>query len=306
MNSFIDRYKNQLLIHFIVVIWGFTGILGRLIDMTSGGIVFYRMLIAFCSLGVFLLFRKKMTLPSLGKALKYLFVGFIIAAHWAFFFEAIKVSTVSVTLACLASTSLFVSLIEPLFFRRRVDFTEVLFGLLVIAGLFMIFNFETEYRLGIIYSLIAALAAATFGTINGLFIRNGKAQQITLFEMLGGVLGISLHLLWTEGASFLEFPSTINWIYLLLLGVICTAFAFVISVEVMKSLSPFTVSISINMEPIYAILLALVFFGDDEYMSAGFYGGAVLILLTVMANGIIKSPRGKRLLQRMGLMSISK
>ncbi len=298
MSSFIERYRNQLLIHFIVLIWGFTGILGKLIELSSGAIVFFRMLIAFCSLGAFLLIQKKTKLPNLKQAIQYILVGFIIALHWAFFFEALHVSTVSVTLACIASTSLFVSLIEPLFFRRRVDFTEVFFGLLVIAGLFMIFNFETEYRLGIIYSLIAAFAAAIFGTINGLFIRTGKAKQITLYEMLGGVIGISIYLYWTEGSSFLEFPSGADWIYLLILGIVCTAFAFVISVEVMKSLSPFTVSISINMEPIYAILLALVFFGDDEYMSMGFYAGAFLILLTVMANGILKSPRGKRILNR--------
>ncbi len=180
MSSFIERYRNQLLIHFIVLIWGFTGILGKLIELSSGAIVFFRMLIAFCSLGAFLLIQKKTKLPNLKQAIQYILVGFIIALHWAFFFEALHVSTVSVTLACIASTSLFVSLIEPLFFRRRVDFTEVFFGLLVIAGLFMIFNFETEYRLGIIYSLIAAFAAAIFGTINGLFIRTGKAKQITL------------------------------------------------------------------------------------------------------------------------------
>jgi drug/metabolite transporter (DMT)-like permease len=304
MKNLLEQYRNQILIHLIVLIWGFTGILGKLIELSSGRIVFFRMTIASLSLGLFMAFRKKARRSNWKQVLQYILVGFIIAMHWAFFFEALKVSTVSVTLTVLASTSLFVALIEPIFFRRKVDFLEVLFGLIVIVGLFMIFNFETEYRLGIIYSLIAAVAAAVFGTINGLFIRNDRADNITLWEMLGGVIGILAYLIYVNGSLFIiAYPSTLDWVYLLILGVICTAFAFVVSVEVMKTLSPFTVSISINMEPIYAIILALIFFGDSEYMSTGFYAGASLILLTVMANGILKSPRGKKMLARISKKS---
>jgi len=157
----------------------------------------------------------------------------------------------------------------------------------------MIFQFETEYSLGIIYSLISALCAAIFGTLNGLFIKKGNSFRISIYEMLGGVLGVFIYNLLTGGFGTFQIPTSMDWVYLLILGVICTAFAFVVSVEVMKTLTPFTVAVSINMEPIYAIILALLFFGEEELMSTGFYFGALLIFITVMANGMVKSPRGQ-------------
>ncbi len=291
-----QSYKNHILIHAVVLVWGFTGILGTIITIDSESMVFYRMGIAFLSLLIFMAFGRRHLIRFEKRSLIYIGVGFIVAAHWALFFEALKVSTVSVTLACLASTSLFVAIIEPLFFRRRVDALEIIFGLLVVAGLYTIFEFETQYKLGILYALFAAFAAATFGTLNGLLIKRGSSYSITLYEMLGGVIGIALYQL-LSGNFDLAIPNSMDWLYLAILGILCTAVAFVISVEVMKHLTPFTVSISINMEPIYAILLALLFFGEREYMSTGFYLGAGIILTTVIANGMLKSPRGKKWLK---------
>lgn len=294
MIQLIKKNRNSLLLHFVILIWGFTGILGKLIQIDSSFIVFYRMLIAFVSLLLFFWFSSRNPIEDRSKVIRYILTGFIIAAHWSFFFEAIKVSTVSVALTCLASASLFVAFIEPLLFQRKVNILEVVFGSLVIIGLLMIFNFETEYSLGIIYALISAFCAALFSTLNGLFVKKGNSFRISLYEMLGGVIGVSIYLIINGELSTFQVPSATDWIYLLILGVICTAFAFVVSVEVMKTLTPFTVSVSINMEPIYAIFLALAFFGDEELMSPGFYTGAVLIFTTVMANGISKSPRGQR------------
>lgn len=293
MKAFLSKHGNQILLHFVILIWGFTGILGKLISIDSSNIVLYRMSIAFTSLLLFFFVSKRSPLEERSKVLKYILTGFVIAAHWSFFFEALKVSTVSVTLTCLASTSLFVAFIEPLFFKRKLDWLEVLFGLMVFGGLVMIFQFETEYSLGIIYSLISALCAAIFGTLNGLFIKKGNSFRISIYEMLGGVLGVFIYNLLTGGFGTFQIPTSMDWVYLLILGVICTAFAFVVSVEVMKTLTPFTVAVSINMEPIYAIILALLFFGEEELMSTGFYFGALLIFITVMANGMVKSPRGQ-------------
>ncbi len=232
---------------------------------------------------------KVMNIITAHKSGKIIFIGFVVAAHWICFFEAIKVSNVSVTLACLSSASLFVAVLEPLFYKRKIIFYEVLLGALVIVGLGMIFNFEPQYSLGIVLAIASAFFAAIFSTVNGLFVREASPSVISFYEMVGGVVGISLYLLIMQPENGIPIPSQTDLIYLLILGLICTAFAFVISVEVLKTLSPFTSSISINMEPVYAIFLALFFFGDSEKMTVGFYSGALLIFLTILSNAWFKS-----------------
>jgi drug/metabolite transporter (DMT)-like permease len=295
--------KDYLKLHSVILIWGFTGILGKVITISSISIVWYRTLIAVLSLVIFMLLKKRNITVSIKDLFKYLGVGVIVALHWVFFFEALKVSTVSVTLATLASATLFTSILEPIFFRKKIVAYEIIFGLVVIAGLLLIFSFETKYKLGIMYSLFSAFLASLFTTLNGIFIAdNGSPIKITLYEMIGSVVIISFYLISTGNFTF-ETLSLFNsgidtfWldlIYLLILGVICTAVAFVISVDVMKKLTPFTVSISINMEPIYAIILALLFFGESEKMSWGFYLGAAMVMTTIFGNGIMKKIYAKR------------
>ena len=290
-------FKDYFKLHAVILVWGFTGILGKVISISSVSIVWYRTLIAVVSLGVFMYFRNnsfKLSLKTLGQ---YLGVGVIVALHWVFFFEALKVSTVSVTLATLASATLFTSLLEPLFFRKKIVAYEIIFGLVVIGGLLLIFSFETKYQLGIMYSLFSAFCASLFTTLNGIFVsKGGSSTQITMYEMLGAVVIITIYLA-AIGQINMETLGLMNngmesfyldLIYLLILGVICTSIAFVISVDVMKKLSPFTVSISINMEPIYAIILALLFFGESERMSWGFYVGAAMVMSTIFGNGLMK------------------
>lgn len=288
--SFVSRYRDYILLHFVILIWGFTGILGKVISVPYFSIVIYRMGIAALGLFLFFIWKKRTFETNPKKILKFLLVGMIVGAHWATFFQALKVSNVSVVLTTLASTSLFVAFLEPLFFKRRVIPYEVFFGLVGIGGLYLIFNFESQFQMGIILALCSAFLAALFGTLNGILIRDSAAGQITMFEMIGGLLAMSLYTFLFETVSPGDLsPSALDIIYLLILGLICTAFAFVVSVQVMKALSPFTVSISINMEPIYAIVLALIFFGESEKMTPGFYVGAALILSTVLGNGILKS-----------------
>jgi drug/metabolite transporter (DMT)-like permease len=246
--------------------------------------------IAFLALLIYLLLAKKTFEKSLKKIGIFILVGILVGAHWATFFQALKVSNVSVILTTLASTSFFVSFLEPLFFKRKIIWYEVFFGLLVVFGLYLIFSFESQYKLGIILALFSALTAAIFSVINGRLVIKSTASQITMYEMLGGVLGVSIYTYFFENVAVGAFsPSALDVFYLLILGIICTAVAFVVSVSVMKVLSPYTVSISINMEPIYAIILALFFFGESEKMTLGFYFGAALILSTVIGNGVLKS-----------------
>lgn len=290
-------FKDYAKLHAVILVWGFTGILGKVITVSSISIVWYRTLFAALSLVIFLLLRKSPIRIPFKTMIQYLGVGIVVALHWVFFFEALKVSTVSVTLATLASATLFTSILEPLFFRKKIVPYEMLFGLVVIAGLYLIFSFESQYTLGIIYSLFAAFCASLFTTINGIFVaKGGKPTRITLYEMLGAVGSITVYLgitgsLNTESLSLFTNGIEAFWfdlLYLLILAILCTAIAFVASVDVMKKLSPFTVSISINMEPIYAIILALLFFGEKEQMSWGFYVGASLVMATIFGNGIMK------------------
>lgn len=293
----MKAYKNQLLLHFVILLWGFTGILGKLITLPSTTIVWYRMLIAVVALLGYYFIRPFPLKIEPQKLIRLFGTGLVVALHWIFFFESIKVSNVSVALTTLASTTLFTSLLEPIFFKKKIVIYEMLLGLIVIAGLAMIFNFESQYTLGIIFALISAFGAAMFTVLNGKFISTGiAARSITFYEMLGGFLGISIYKAVQGGFSSQElFTQSIEpmaWAtdltYVLILGIICTAFAFVVSVDVMKELSPFTVSISINMEPIYSIILALLIFGDNEKMTPGFYLGAVLIMATIFGNALLK------------------
>lgn len=284
-----NTYKNLILLHLVVLIFGFTGVLGKLITVPSELLVWHRMLIASISIGIYLhIKRSSLKITSKG-FWSTIFTGFIIAAHWIFFFESIKQSTVSITLAALASASIFTALLEPLFFKRSVQLYELFLGSLVILGLYFIFQFETENSIGVILGVIAAFLASLFTVINGKLIKQYNSARISFYELGGGVLAISIYFLLTGRLNQIYFDLGVsNWIYLLILAIVCTAFAFVASVEVMKELTPFTVSLSINLEPIYGIVLAFVFFGEEEKMSTGFYLGTLLILASIFTNVFVK------------------
>jgi len=287
-----NRLKNYLHLHLLVFIWGFTAILGALITIDAIPLVWYRMLLATLFVFAYLLFIKFPLKVSFRSLLKYLIGGILIALHWIFFFSAIKVSNVSVALVSMSTGALFTSLIEPFFFKRRLIPLELLFGLIVISGLYLIFNVESEYTLGIIYALIAAFLSALFTVLNGLYIKKNDATIISFYQLLFGVAFITIYILATTGFKIEVFKLTSSDIfYLFILSSICTAYAFVVSVKIMKYLTPYTVMLTINLEPIYAIILALIIFGDKEKMSPQFYFGAVIIIATVLANGLLKNKK---------------
>lgn len=284
-----DNVKSYLHLHLIVFIWGFTAILGELISLDALPLVWFRMLMAVGFIVLFMLYKKTdLTIPR-KTIMVFLFLGLVIALHWLTFFKAIKVSNVSVTLACLSTGAFFTSFLEPILYKRKVIWYEVFFGLLVVAGLYIIFNFEGDYYLGIILALASAFLSALFSVINGKYAKMYDSTVISFYELSGGVLCFSVYLLFTNSFSkefFILQPS--DWIYLIILSSICTAYAFIASVKVMKFISPYTVMLTINLEPIYGIILALLIFKDKEKMSPEFYLGAVIILITVVLNGIIK------------------
>lgn len=285
-----NNLKSYLNLHLIVFIWGFTAVLGELITIREASLVWYRMLLATGFLLVYLiLVQKKLILPP--KAIiKLVFVGFLIAVHWIFFFKAINISNVSITLAMFSVGAFFASILEPLFYKRKMLWYEVFFGLVIIAGLFMIMQVEIKYLEGILCALFSVFVGVLFTLFNGKLIQEHDSTIITLYEFFAGFLFVSVYLLF-DGKftpAFFEVSSN-DWLLILLLSSVCTAYAFTASVNVMKRLSPYTVMLTTNLEPVYGIILAYFIIGEDEKMSIPFYIGSAIILLTVILNGIIKN-----------------
>lgn len=285
-----DNLRSYLHLHLIVFIWGFTAILGRLITLDAMPLVWYRMLFAVIFILIFIKYKKIATKIPRKMVLKFLVAGLVIALHWFTFFRAIKVSNVSITLACLSTGAFFTSLIEPIFFGKKIIWYEIFFGLLVVAGLCIIFKVEGHYIEGILLALLSAFLSASFAVINSKFVKDYEPTVISVYELAGGVLFFSIFLLFTNSftADFFQLKLH-DLLYLFILSSICTAYAFIASTAVMKYLSPYTVMLTINLEPIYGIILAVIIFKEKEQMSTGFYFGALLIVVTVILNGIIKS-----------------
>ena len=285
-----DNLKSYLHLHVIVFIWGFTAILGKLISLEALDLVWYRMLFASVIMTFVVLFNKEKMKVPFNVLVGFIVSGIIIAAHWLTFYQAIKVSNVSITLACLSTGAFFASILEPIFYKRKVIWYELLFGVIVVIGLGIIFNVETKYTTGIYLAVTSAFLSALFSVINGKYAKEYNPNIISLYELSSGVFFISINLFFAGSFTPAFFALSINdLIWLFLLSSICTAYAFSASVKVMKFLSPFTVMLTINLEPIYGIILALLIFDDTEEMTPMFYVGALVILATVIANGIVKS-----------------
>src|SRR5690606_12724724 len=269
-----------------------------LISIGALPLVFIRMVIALVIVGMYLMWKKKYRKFSRKEIILFFGAGVVIALHWFAFFHAIKISNVSVTLACLSTGAFFTSLLEPYFFKRPIVKYEVFLGGMVILGLALIFSFETQYFYGILTALTAALLSASFSIINAKLINKypNDSVIISFYEILGGVLFLLLVLLLNGNLdiTIYESLSLYDWLWLFLLGSICTAYPFIASLNIMRYLSPYTVMLTINLEPIYGILLAVLVFGEKESMTPQFYLGGLIILLTVLANGYFKNTAKKR------------
>jgi drug/metabolite transporter (DMT)-like permease len=287
-----DNLRSYLNLHLIVFIWGFTAILGALITIQSEFLVWYRMFFAAIFIAVFLAVKKKSFKVAPKSLVKFIIVGLLIALHWISFFEAIKVSTVSITLSVFSLGAFFASLLEPLFYGRKVLWYEVFFGLIIIAGLGLIMQVEINYWSGMLLALVSIILGVLFTLINGKLIADHDPSVISFYEFLAGFTFISIYFL-IKGSFTADFfvLSAKNWILILILASICTAYAFTASVKVMRQLSPYTVMLTTNLEPVYGIVLAFFIIGGKEKMSTEFYIGAVVIVITVLLNGIIKHYR---------------
>lgn len=284
-----NKPNAYLQLHFIVFIWGFTAVIGKLISIEALPLVWYRLFIASIALFIFLLFKKSNFRFKMVDYYRFFLGGLIIGLHWFTFFYAIKISNVSITLITLATGAIFASLLEPIFLKKKIKLYEFSFALLTVIGLLIVLNIDTIYFIGIIIALISAFLSALFSVINAIYIKKYEAKILSFYELFFALIIISI--IGAFNPNFIDKLSQIkntDIIYLIILGIICTAFALVVSNNLLKKISPFTMMLTINLEPVYGIILALLVFGDSEKMEVNFYIGASIILVTVILNGWIK------------------
>ena len=278
--------KSYLHLHFLVLIWGFTAIVGLMVSITPVALVLYRTFFAALGLGIIILFSGKRFNATGGDLIRMLVVGFVLSSHWMLFFASARVSTASVCLAGMATTSLWTSLIEPLVNKRAVKPLEVGLGILAFAGLYVVFRFEFDHALGLGLALASALLAAIFTVANSRLVQRVDAYIITFYEMIGATifsllfLGISEWQGWTGNGPI--WPKGQDWLWILFLAWICTVYASTMATQLMKQFSAYLINLTINLEPVYGIALAFFFLGEKERMTQGFYLGTILILLAVL------------------------
>jgi drug/metabolite transporter (DMT)-like permease len=290
----MNRRSSLIALHAIVLIWGFTGILGKEISLNAVPLVFWRTLIAFLGvLGFVWIFKKKVQL-SYQQVIKLALVGLLIAGHWIAFFTSIKLSNISTALTVLSTNAIFTAIVAPWIVGGKTSPRELLMGGVGTIGLAIIFHFEGQFALGILWSLLAALLAAVFSSFNARWVREMEPVSMTLMELLFANFWVMLFILLSPQEDFqVHLLDWRNIALLLILGWLATSIPFIVSIEVMKKISPFTCAIAINMEPIYSILIALYLYGSSEWMSSGFYWGAFLILAVVFIETFWrKEPKG--------------
>lgn len=287
------KLKNYLHLHFLVFIAGFTAILGELISIDAISLVWFRMVIAAVLMCIYIKVAKVNIKIPPKAIIKLAVAGVIIALHWITFFGSIKAANISIALAMFSTGAFFASIIEPIIYKRSIIWYEILFGIIVIIGVSIITQSELKYLTGILLGISSALFSSLFAVLNGKFLKKHTATTISFYEFISGVAFITIYIMiFTDGFSVDFFRlSTSDYGYLFILASICTTYAFIASVYVMKDISPFTVVLTYNLEPVYGIAMAMLLFPEKEKMSTEFYYGAVIIIATVLLNGILKNIR---------------
>jgi len=284
------KLKNHLHLHFIVLLWGFTGVLGALISIDAMPLVWYRMGLASIILLIFAFITKRSLRNNAKAIFQFSLVGFLIAIHWICFFYAIKISNVSLTLAAMSTGALFATFLEPIFYHKKIIWYEVMFALIAMLGLLVIFKVQKGYTLGLFIALIASFLSALFAVLNSKIIKKNSATNMTFYELLAGFIFIGLILFFNgniKNVSFFKLSVT-DFTYVFILAFVCTAYTMVASNKLLLKISPFTMMLTINLEPVYGILLAILILGDSEKMKPEFYLGTALILFSIIINAFVK------------------
>jgi drug/metabolite transporter (DMT)-like permease len=280
--------KAFIQLHIAVLLAGLTGILGRLITLNEGLLVWYRLMITAAALWLIAFIRSQRVRIGARDVLRIFGIGCIAALHWLAFYGSIKYSNVSIGLLCFSAVGFFTALLEPLIMRHRMDVVEVFLGLLVIAGIFLIFQVDAQYKKGIVVGMVSSVLGALFPVLNKRVLRTVKPETVTLYELSGGFVFLCvllpLYLNFFPVKSLL--PGLTDWGWLLVLSLACTVLAFNLSMQALTRISVFTVNLSYNLEPVYGILLAFLVFREDRYLHGAFFWGFSLILISIAAQTV--------------------
>ena len=284
-----------LKLHTAIFLWGFTGLLGKLIQLNEGMLVFYRMLISFVAIGFILLFYKSFPKLRVKEYFHIGGIGLIVMLHWVTFYGSIKLASISIAMVCLSSIALFASIIEPLVNRTRFDYMEILFSALAVLGISTIYNSDTTAAAGIVVGVISALLSATFSVFNKRIASRYESLTISFIELGSGWLGLTLllPLYFMIHPTEKLLPGSIDLVYLLILSLVCTVLTWILSLQALQKVSAFTMGLALNLEPVYGIILAVLFAGEGKILNRGFYLGALLILLTVLLHTVYKFRKSK-------------
>ncbi len=284
--------------HIAIMLWGFTAIFGKLIHLDEGLLVWYRMFLSALAMGIFLAFQKKLRGISPKQVLPIAGIGAIITLHWITFYGAIKASNVSIAISCFSSVALFTAVLDPLLKRKRPSLRELGLGLAVIAGIFIIFSGQRLYLKGILLSIASAFLASLFTILNKRISNKVEPGIITLFEIGTGFLLLTICLpVWMHiNNSGFAWPTASDMVYLLLLSVACTTVAFTLSLYALQKIDAFTMNLSVNLEPLYSIVLAFILFNEYQLLNFSFYAGSLIILAAVLLHGsiLLKQARQKK------------
>lgn len=276
--------KAFIQLHIAVFLAGFTAILGKLITLNEALLVWYRLLLTVVILGVIMLYKKQLKLIAWKDILKIAGVGAVIAFHWVSFYGSVKYANVSVALVCFSATGFFTALLEPLFLRIRIVFAELLLGMLAISGIYIIFDFHPQYKLGIIFGIISAFGSAIFPILNKQLLLRFTPRVLTLYELGSGFIVLTfllpVYLLFYKAEYYV--PSLSEWGWLVVLAVLCTVVSFDLQLNALKKISAFTANLTYNLEPVYGIILAFIFFRENKLFHNEFYIGLGLILLAIL------------------------
>lgn len=289
MASSSDYFK----LHVIVFIWGFTAILGVLITIPAVELVLYRTILSVFGIALLMFFTKKNFNAGPSDSIKLILTGLIVAAHWITFFGSARISNISVCLVGLSTASLWTSFLEPIAYGRRIKAFEVLLACLVVVGLYVVFTFSFHYRLGLLVGILSGFTSALFSVINSKIVRRVSPYTITLYEMAGACIGTVFFLpiykrTWAVDHTLNLSPVPLDWLYIAILAFICTVWAYSAATELMKRLSVFFIQLTVNLEPLYGFVLAVLIFGERERMHPNFYIGAAIILSAIISYPFLK------------------
>ncbi|MEO6734390.1 MAG: DMT family transporter [Ferruginibacter sp.] len=276
--------KAFIQLHIAVFLAGFTAILGKLIGLNEGLLVWYRLLITVVVLAGILYFKKLLQLIPLIDAFKILGVGMIVALHWVTFYGSVKYGNVAIAVVCFSASGFFTAFFEPLISKRNIVLVEILLGLLAIAGIYIIFDFHPQYKTGVIFGVISAIGSSLFPIFNKKLLLRFSPSTLTLYELGGALAALTLLIpfyLWQFPAAY-YLPTAQDWMWLVLLACVCTVFCFDLQLKALKHLSPFTANMIYNLEPVYGIILAFIIFKENKLFNIQFYFGVSFIILSVI------------------------